>query len=202
MGLFSLFSKRKPEEIYRSIAQKTVVAALRYRQDISAPNNKVSADAGAEMLYLLLHLVDRQAFGLLGTSQRDAVFDEVSQIAVADYARAILNVNAPQNVLIHNAEQMMNTLNLRQSIYAQCESLVGESFPSKGTMVFAFRFFVHRVLGHTDRNDVDDILTGKRDLSDSDLEDFPKLSDIMQAAITVGTMVSALRIHDDLKHLK
>lgn len=96
----------------------------------------------------------------------------------------------------------MNTLNLRQSIYAQCESLVGESFPGKGTMVFAFCFFVHRALGHTDRNDVDDILIGKSDLSNSDLEDFPELPVIMQAAITVGSMVSALRIPDDLKHLK
>lgn len=202
MGLFSFFSKRKPEEVYQSIAKKIVVAALHYRQEIEASNNKISADAGAEIIYVLLHLVDRQTFGLLGASRRDTIFDEVSQIAVADYAGAVLNANAPQDLLIQNAEQMMETLNSRQSIYAQCESLVGGSFPSKGTMVFAFSFFVHRVFGHTDRNDVEDILVGRRDLDNTDLEDFPDLPDIMQAAATVGSMVNALRIQDELKHLK
>ena len=202
MGLFSLFSKRKPEEVYQSIARKIVEAAFRYRQEISAPNNKLSADIGAEMIYLLLHFVDRQTFGLLGASRRDTIFDEVSQIAVAVYAGAVLSANAPQSVLIHNVEQMVRTLNSRQLIYAQCESLAGESFPGKGTMVFAFSFFVHRVLGDTDRDDVDDILIGKRDLSHSDLKDFPNSPDIMRAAITVGSTVSALRIQDHLKHLK
>lgn len=201
MGLFSLFSKRRPEEVSLSIAKKIVVAALSHRQEISTQNNKLSADAGAEMIYLLLHLVDRQAFSLLGASRRDAIFDEISQIAIADYVSAVLNTNAPQNVLINYAEQMMNTLNSRQSIYTQCESLTGKSFPSKGTMVFAFSFFVHRALGHTERDDVDDILVGKRDLSGSDLDDFPDMSDIMQEAIRVGSRVSALRIQDEIKHM-
>jgi len=202
MGLFSLFSKKKPEEVYKSIAQKIVVATLQYRQDIPAPNNKVSADAAEELIYLLLHLVDRQAFGLLGADRRNAIFDEVSQIVVADYTGAVLSANAPQDIILHKAELMMNIMTLRQSIYAQCESFTGEPYPGKGTMVFAFCFFVHRALGHTDREDVTDLLTGKRDLAESDLNDFPEPPEIMDAAITVGSVASELRILDDLKHLK
>ena len=51
---------------------------------------------------------------------------------------------------------MMYTLNLGQSIYAQCKSLVGP-LPGRGTMVFALSFFVHRALGHTDRTDADGV---------------------------------------------
>jgi hypothetical protein len=202
MGLFSLFGKRKPEEIYQSLAKKIVVSALRYRQEIEAPDNKRSADAGAELIYLLLHLVDRQAFGQLGATQRDTVFDEVSQIAVADYAGAIFNANTPKDVIINSAEQMMSTLNSRQSLYAQCESLTGEMFPGKGTMIFAFSFFVHQALGNTDRTDVENILIGKDELSKSDLDDFPDIPEVMTTEVTVSSLLIALRIPDELKHLK
>jgi len=202
MGLFSLFNRPKPEEVYQSIAKKIVAAALSYKQEISTPNNRVSADVGAEMIYLLLHLVDRQALNMLGVSGRDAVFDEVWKIAVGDYLRAVLDTNAPQNVVLAIAEHMMNTLNSRQSIYAQCQSLTGKPFPSRGTMVFAFSFFVHRALGHTERDDVDDILAGKRDLSYSDSDDFPGIPDVVKNAIRVGVWASELRVQDDLKQLK
>lgn len=200
MGFFSLFRRQKPEEVYRSIAQKIVLASLRYRQDLSAPNNRLSADAGAEMAYLLLHLVDREAFRLLGASRRGAVFDEISTTVIADYASAVLNTQ--QDVRLHVAAQMTNTLNSRQSIYAQCDSLIDGPFPSRGTMVFAFSFFVHRALGHTARTDVGDILTGKRDVSDADLNDFPDLRAELQTAYSVGLTLKALRISDDLKYLK
>lgn len=201
MKFYSLFRKLTPEEIYKLIATKIVLAALNYSKNIPASNNKISADAGAEMIYLLLHLVDRQALSLLGASRRDTIFDEVWKITVADYINAILDVNAPQNVKINIAEQMMNTLNSRQSIYAQCKSLTGKPFPSKGTMVFAFSFFVHRVLGHTERNDVDDILVGKRDISYSDIDDFPDIPDVIKNAIRVGVWVGELRIQDYLRQL-
>jgi hypothetical protein len=202
MGLFSLFSKRKPEEIYDSIAKKIVLTALRYRQEISASNNKLSVDAGAEMIYLLLHLVDREAFRLLGAARRDTIFDKVSQIAVVDYTGTVLNADAPHNVKIQIAEQMIGTLNSRQLIYSQCKSLYGESFPCKGTVAFAFSFFVHRALGQTDRNDVNDVLTGKCDFGASDAKDFPTPPEVMQTAIKVGSVVSSLRLQDDLTHIK
>lgn len=202
MGLYSLFSKRKPEEVYQSIAKKIVAAALSYRQGVSDTNSKLSADAGAEMLYLLLHLVDRQALNLLSVSRRDTIFDEVWKRAIADYIRTVVDSNKPQNVVIDIAKQMMNTLNSRQSIYAQCESLTGKPFPSRGTMVFAFSFFVHRALGRTDRDNVDDILIGKRDFSYSDIDDFPDISDVVKDAIKVGVSVNELQIQDDLKYLK
>jgi len=103
---------------------------------------------------------------------------------------------------LRKAELMMNIITLRQSIYAQCESFAEEPYPGKGTMVFAFCFFVHRALGYTDREDVNDLLTGKHDLAESDLNDFPEPPEIMDAAITVGSVASELRILDDLKHLK
>ena len=203
MGLFSIFRKRKPEEIYQSLAKKMVMSALLYAREIEAPDNKRSADAGAELLYLLLHLLERQAFGQLGAAGRDTVCNEVSQIAVADYAGAIFKADTPQDVIIDSVEQMMSTLNSRHSVYAQCDSLAGEVCPGKGTIIFVFSFYVHQALGNTDRTDVEDILIGKEELSESDdMEGFPDIVEIMNAAITVSSLLSELKMPEELKHLK
>lgn len=203
MGLFTRFSKRAPEEVYRTVAQKIVAASLRYRLDLPAPNNKLSADAGAEVAYFLLHVVDREAFRLLGVSRRDTVFDEIAKIVISDYARAVLTPNTPDDILLKVAVQMMDTMNSRQLIYAQCKSLLGEPLPGhRGTMLFALCFFIHRAFRKTDRADVDDILTGERDVGDSDLNDFPDIQVIFETAVRIGTMLANLRIPDDLKRLK
>lgn len=209
MGFFSLFRKPRPEDVYRSVAQKIVAASLHYRLNLPAAErtkkgHKPSADAGAEMAYLLLHFVDKTAFDILGVSRRDTVFDQIATIVIADYARAVLKPETPEEVISHVAEQMLEILNERQMIYAQCDSLVDEemSFPSRGTMVFAFSFFVHRALGHTRRTDVDDILTGKRNVSRSELDDFPDPEVLIQAAASVVSTLTTLGLPQDLKYLK
>lgn len=195
MGLFFLFRQQEPENIYQTLAQKIVLAA-------QGPDNKSSADAGAEIVFLLLHLLDRQVFSQLDESQRDTVFNEVSEITITAFTVAVLHADASQDDLMNKAEQMMSTLKTRQSIYTQCKSLVGESFPNNGTIVFALSFFVYRALGHTDRNDADDILTGRRDTSDSDKGDFPEPPEIMAAARAVESIIDGLQLASDLKHLR
>ncbi|MGB5179226.1 MAG: SPOR domain-containing protein [Gammaproteobacteria bacterium] len=176
------------------MARKIVLAALPADKNITAD---ADADAGAEIVYLLLHLVRRQAFKQLGATQRDTVLDEVSRLAITGYARAVLDADVSQEAFLQNAGQMMCTLKSRQSIYTQCESFFGESFPGNGTMVFALSFFVYRAMGHTDRNDVDEILTGKRDISDSESEDFPGPPEIMAAARAMESIVDELQIPSD-----
>lgn len=202
MGLFSLFNRKKPEEVYQTLAKKIVVAALLYCKEIDAPDKKRSADAGAEMVYLLLHLLDRQIVGQLGLARRDRVFDEVVQIAIPDYAGAVLNANASHDVLTGIAEHMLETLNARQALYGECQSFKGESFPGKGTVLFAFSVFVHRALGKTDRTDVERILTGEEELTDDDLDAFPDPKEIIHAATSVGAIAGSLELEKELKHLK
>ena len=195
MGLFSLSRQRKLEKFCQAMAQKIVLAA-------HSPDNNSSTDAEAEIVYLLLHLVDRQVISQLGVSRRDTVFDEVARITITTHTRAVLQADASQDELMIKVEKMMSTLKSRQSIYFQCKSLFGESSPNNGTIVFALSFFVYRALGHTDRNDADDILAGRRDISDSDMGDFPEPPEIMAAARAVESIIDALQLASDLKHLR
>tara|TARA_R110000823_G_scaffold65704_1_gene154023 strand:- start:833 stop:1441 length:609 start_codon:yes stop_codon:yes gene_type:complete len=202
MGLFSLFSKKKPHEVYQALAKKIVLSSLQFRQGLDAPDNKHSADAGAELIYLLLNLLDQTAFGELGASGRDEVFDNVLLIVLDDYVSAIANTDMPHELQEVIKEEMIKEMNARQSIYSQCESFSGDYFPSKGTMIFAFSFYVHKALGNTKRTDVDEILIGNQDIGDSDIEDFPELTDVLEKVLSVTSILESLKIHKELNHLR
>jgi hypothetical protein len=201
MSLFSIFRKRSPEQIKRDIVGKIVVTSLQFRKSVSARNNKLSADAGAEMLMLLLHLFDKAAFRVLGATSRNDVWDEVAARASIDYHEAVLTKDAPRELQTGNAMRMLRTLNVRQDIYSQCSSLLGEGFPSRGTAVFAFSYFVRLALQETERKDVDPILTGKRNISEIDGDAFPSFDVIVQNALLVAAVLKTIGFDSDLKKL-
>ena len=202
MGIMSLFRKRSPEDVYQDIASKIVVSSLAYRTELNETNPKLVGDAGAEIAYLLLHLVDRTAFQILGADVRNEIFDTIAQIVIAEYARALLRPTTPSDMVASIGMKMLDDMNDRQSIYSVCQSLTGDPFPSRGTMVFACGYFIHRALGRTDRNDVDEILRGNRDITEDDIDVFPDIEDITKLAIYIGTCAVELRLADSLKKLR
>jgi hypothetical protein len=153
MVLFSLFRKARPEVVCQSIARKIMLASLVYRKDFIKDSHKAAADAGAEVAYFLLHVLDVQMFDPLGAKAHDAVFDQVAQQVIADYAKAVLRSETPNSEIVRLAVQMLETLNARQLVYSKCPSFMGNGFPSVGLRVFALAFFVHRALGRTVRTD-------------------------------------------------
>lgn len=128
MGLFSLFRKSTHQEICRSIADKIVLCALKYSDSIEDVESlQLTADAGAEYAYLLLHIVDRLAFKVLGKDGRNLVYDEVSKLVLDSYCRAVLRPSTPDSKILTLSEKMLTDLNSRQLIYSQCKSLTGGS---------------------------------------------------------------------------
>ena len=84
MGLFSLFSKASPEEIYSLIAEDISAAGQYFIEDIKKEREEREddevvediqgsrfVDAGAELVCLLVHFLDKQAFYQLGGHNRD-----------------------------------------------------------------------------------------------------------------------------------
>ena len=69
-------------------------------------------------------------------------------------------------------------------------------------MIFAFSFYVHKALGNTKRTDVDEILIGNQDIGDSDIEDFPELTDVLEKVLSVTSILESLKIHKELNHLR
>lgn len=198
-----------PKEVYQTIANKVVTATLKYINDVTVSSNKLSFYAGGEILYLLMHLVYRKADNQLDQScfggynpEIDNVFKEASNIAIIDYVKSSLGNNLPEVVYLDKTEPMMVALNERHDIYDQCPILSYDKLPSKGTMEFAFSFFVHRALGRTNIKHDEEILIGDGDISDDYLEELPNPKYITHAAKAIRSAASSLRIHDDLKHLE
>jgi len=199
----SLIRNQSPEKIYKEIASKIVVASLAYRREIDESNPQLLAYAGAEIAYLLLHLVDRTAFQVLGQARRNDTFDAIAKIVIDDYARAILRPTTPTEKIISIGIRMLNDMNDRQSVYESCNLLIDKEFVScRGTMVFACGYFIHRALKRTSQTDVQDILSGRRNIEKSDLCDFPGMEDELKLAIHVVTYATELRLADVLKKLK
>ncbi len=189
------------EKYYQNIASDIVLAARKYRVEAPTSGDEKSADAGAEIIYLLLHVLDRQAFNDLSDSRRDKVFDKVSVIAISDYVKSVIKKDATSDFKDNLTTQMMHTLDERQLIYAQCNSITGD-FPNSGTMVFVLGFYIHKALGKTDRNDVDEILVGKGNLSDADIKDFPDPVELVDLSVKVTVAITESQIAENLKHLK
>ena len=82
MGILSFFRKPVPEEIYEEIASRIILSSFQYRSYLCEDNNKLSADAGAEFAYLLLHIVDRAAFELFGPKRSEEILEEISKIVI------------------------------------------------------------------------------------------------------------------------
>ena len=130
MGRFS--KKKTSEEIYGEIADKIVLAALGYRTEITDNvSHKLSADAGAEIIYFLMNWIDKVAFQTFGATKRDEIYDAIYEKAISQYCKAILTPDVPQDLLENLAIQMLKTLNERQIIYSQCTPVTKEfPFPS------------------------------------------------------------------------
>jgi len=185
MTIFNLFRKEDPEKVYEQIGHGIVMSSLQYRQEIETSNERYSADAGAEIAYFLLHMFDKQLFEQVGPKARDKIFDKVAIKVLGDYARAVLKPETPIEIVLQLGKSMLDTLNERQRIYSKCQCLVRKDFPfpSRGTTVFALSFYIHKALRKTSRDDVDEILCGKRDIDNSELEHFPDYRDILKVYV-------------------
>ncbi len=191
MKIFKLFRKEDTENVYEQIAQGIVLSSLLYRSEVEATNNQYSADAGAEIAYFLLHMLDEQLFKEIGPEARDKVFDKVAIKVLSDYVGATLKPETPIEIVLELGRSMLDTLNKRQTIYSRCQALLnkGDVVPPRGTILFALSFYIHRALRKTNRNDVGEILCGKRDIDISDLKDFPSSGDVLKVTVSAMNML-------------
>ena len=188
MGLLSLF-KKDPDKIYYILSKNIAESALIYKEQVDAPSYRSSSNAGAEVIYLLMHLLDRESFNILGATQRDNVFDEV--------LKRVISLNS-----LVDSETLLKDLDARQELYGQLDTITGDNFPSRGTVIFAFCFYVHKALQKTFRNDLDDILLEKKDVDESNEKDFPDLTETMNASIFITAVLSELEIAKHIKELQ
>lgn len=201
MGIFSIFRPTTSDEIYQRICQKIVIFSLKYATEKRAPDIKRGASVACEMAYLFLHLVDRSAFNILCSATLDIVIDKIAFLVVTDLVGAASDEGTSQDDRVAMANEMLATLNSRSKIYSQCQSILGDGFPSRGSMAFAASFFIHRALGLTDQIDFDEILTGKRDICGDEIEEFPDLRTIYHTAIYIGLELKEMQFEKDLEKL-
>jgi len=149
----------------------------------------------AELLYYLLHMLDRVAFAEGGIELRDQVVDEATFQVIANF---ISDEGVSEDARDKLSNRMLDTFNERQETYGSCS--IGGEFPSRGTVFFAYAFYVQREDGKTRRDDVDDILRGERDIADDEISDFPDPLEILEGHIKAVDLVTNLNFSGVLKN--
>lgn len=196
MGLFSFFQRRDPEEIISDVAQVVVTVAIESRGHLLDAKNPRSARASCEVVYALLHVVDRSLFRKVGADKRNAYFDAITTRAITMYVVAVLKPKLPNYEPATLGKLMLEGLNNRQEVFANCTSIAGEGtpsrFPTQGSVVFAMCYFIRKELGDKMATPAKPLLAGKADISQTPLEELPSVEQLVKAAALVGAAVGEI----------
>jgi hypothetical protein len=183
--------------VYELITKDIVLSSLRYREYIETTNNQYSADAGAEIAYFLLHMLDRQLLEDVGASARDKIFDKIVIKVLCDYVGAVLEPETPSEVVLQLGTSMFQTLNERQRVYSNCKCLTSKGFShaARGSIVFALSFYIHKALRKANKDNVEEILFGKRDIDISEIDDFPDFTDTAKVYVyAMNTLIVSTKM--------
>ena len=98
MSIFDLFRRQQPTQVLLDLRHTAVLASLTFRQYVNEADHQLSADAGAELLYFLLHLTDTAMHQQLAPPKRAAYFDFLVLDAIQSYSSAVLTGAALRDV--------------------------------------------------------------------------------------------------------
>lgn len=177
MGFLSFFRRSSADDICNKLSIDIILTALQYCKKLDANDNGQAAKAGREYAIFLLHMLDRQAFAMLGELGRDAIFDYVSYKVVNVYTHNTFQKGSSSNTIKSATREMWQILNERQSSYSLCKLLISDDgFASKGTLIFALSYFIHRVMEPSaEIGNVDSVLRGDVQLDDETISNLPDL---------------------------
>lgn len=190
MGLFSFLQRRDPEDVISDVAQVVVTGAIEAREHLLDAKNPKSTRASCEVVYALLHVVDRHLFRRVGVDKRDAYFDAITTRVISMYVMAVLKPKMANDDPATLGQRMLEGLNNRQETFAGCTSIAGEGapsgFPTPGSVVFAMCYFVRKELGDRMATPAKPLLAGKADISQTPLDELPSVEQLIKAAALVG----------------
>jgi len=202
MNLLDLFRRKTPEQSLFELRNIAVIGALSFRTHTDEKNNQLSANAGAELLYFILHIIDVAMHQGLQPNKRADYFNFLTIDAIRNYANAILTADALEELQASVKETMLRRFNSRQLTYSRCTSIAGEILPSPGSKMFALSFFVHRALGRTDRVRFDDILAGTEKIKESEFSDFPGVENTLLWSAFAAGIIKAIKLPSAIRSLR
>lgn len=205
--LTRIFQRRTSDEIIQELSAKIILCGLEYRATIQEYSDKISANVGAEIIYLLLHEIDRIAFDIFYAvpKQHEKVMKLLTYKTITDYTRTVLKKGMSIAFTTNLGLSMIKDFNNRHiEIYSRCRTLVGEKrspYPSTGTRIFALGYFIHRALGKTPEKNVDDILVGKQEITREDVTTFPDFTELIKLQVEIMSSLVTMKVKENLQKL-
>lgn len=186
MGLFN-FLKHKPKT--DELATALTYAVVRF---VVENFKDKTEEEKYEIFYFLMFQIDKMFFDI-NREKRNELFDAFSMDLLVSLIKDDASSEDKKNAL----DFFMESYDERAMIYANCNSLIGEKggFPGKGSAIFALGYFLKRASGGTDIDleDIKDLLKGKGDVNDKNINAFLDLPEMLELTMQISTIVIEIK---------
>jgi hypothetical protein len=186
MSLFN-FLKHKPKTDELATALTYMVARF-----VVENFNKKTEEEKFEIFYFLVFQIDKMFFDL-NPQKRNELFDAFGHELFSSFIKE----GAPSEDKKNALDFFMESYDERATIYANCNSLIGEKggFPGKGSAIFALGYFLKRASGGTDIDleSIQDLLRGKGDVNEKNINAFLDLPEILELTMQISTIVIEIK---------
>jgi hypothetical protein len=116
--MFPFLKRTTPESLALAFGREITNIAVEFRSFIpESISSKSAASAGAEVGFLLLHILDRKAFKVLGPDRRNTLVDQAVFSFNYNYAKDVLNDKAPEEFIVKYTASLANLHYARGRVY-------------------------------------------------------------------------------------
>jgi hypothetical protein len=191
-----LDSPKDPHKVLIQTTKDILGGSYLFAKNFSEIGTNEQNLIASEVTYFCLSVADRQAHSKLSPQQREKYGDYLTGKTLNEFILTKLNIGENQVEPYFN--KMSEVLQHRMGVYGQCSSLMGEGevlLPPCGSMVFAFNYFVNRILNPKVKEfKVSNILIGKEKISDENQDAFAKFEQITEWTGNIVPILTELKL--------
>ena len=188
-------SPKDPQEVLKQTTKGVLAGSYLFAKSFSEVSTNERNLIASEVVHLCLSVADKEAYLKLSPQQRGKYGDYLTGNTLNDFILTKLNIGENQVEPYFN--KMSEVLQHRMGVYGQCSSLMGGEggHPPCGSMVFAFNYFVHRILNPKVKGfRVSDVLIGKEKVSDKNRNAFAEPKQMFEWTCTIVPILTELKL--------
>ena len=185
---------QSPKEVLSQTSKEIIAGSFLFAENFGELATNEQNLIASEVVHFCLSVADIQAHAKLPQDKRNQYGDFLTYYTLNDFILAKLNVGENQVEPYFN--KMTEVLQHRMGVYGQCTSLMGEEgFPPAGSQVFAFNYFVNRIINPKVKNfKVSDVLIGKEKVSEENSDAFADPIEMMEWTTRIVPILTELHL--------
>ena len=191
-----------PQQVLKQTSNEILAGSFLFAKEFLQIGQHEYKLIASEVVYLCLSVADIHGHKILTPQKREEYLDLLTFHTLNNFILKTQNVGENQVEPFFN--NMTKILQNRMSVYGQCTSFMGEvGLPSAGSQVFAFNYFVNRILNILDvqKFNVMDVLCGKENYTSEKSDAFPDPLQSVEWTAGIVPCIVELKLPENLKSI-